>query len=332
MPARIAIVGCGNVSRMHFATYSQHPDRVRIVAACDPVPALLAEVEQTYGVPQTFKSIEAMLNGADFDTAVVCTPTPVRQAVVEQLAAAGKHLFVEKPFADSFDEAAGMVAVGDQAGIRIGVNQNFRYHYPFDIARTLIGEGRIGPVTSILHQDLMLRRDTGWRTQTRRHAFSVMGVHWFDGLRWMLRKEATAVRSQQRSSPTIDSVGETDITAIVTFGSGTIATVVESFSCPVRRTDTFVIGEQGTIILTYAGASLYDLDGSEIERHDAPFAGPLKPGATLANLELLIAAIAKGDSPPNSGQDNLHTIALLDAAYQAAERDEIVRPRELVPA
>ncbi len=330
-PARIAVIGCGNVSRMHFETYSQHRDRVEIVAACDPIPTLRAEVARTYGVPETFASVDDLLAGAgsSFDIGIVCTPTPVRRAVVHQLVAARKHIFVEKPFADSYDEAAAMVATGDEAGIRIGVNQNFRYHYPFDIARGLIAAGRVGPVVSILHQDLMLRRDKGWRTQTNRHAFSVMGVHWFDGLRWMLQDEATEIRAQQRSSPVVDSAGETDISAIATFAGGTIATIFESFSCPFKRTDTVIIGERGTIVLTYAGATLHDLDGHRAGQWETPYAGPLKPGATLTNLELLVAAIVAGEDPVNSGRDNLRTIAMLDAAYRAAETDAVVSLREL---
>ena len=332
-PPRIAIVGCGGVSRMHFAAYAGQTDRVQVVAACDPVPALRAEVQAEYGVPATFASLEEMLAAADFDIGVVCTPTPVRRAVVTALAAAGKHVFCEKPFADTYDEAAAMVAAADAAGVRIGVNQNFRYHYPFDIARGVIAEGRIGRVTSIVHQDLMLRRDAGWRTTTTRHAFSVMGVHWFDGLRWMLQDEAVSVRAQQRSSPAIETAGETDITAIATFAGGTIATVTESFSCPVVRTDTVVIGETGALLLTYAGVKHYGHDKTVHGEWATPFPGEAKPGATLENLVHLATAVAAGQDPVNSGHDNLHTIALLDAAYRAADSGQVVAlDPGLVPA
>ena len=333
-PARVAIVGCGNVAQMHFEAYSGRPERVEVVAACDPVPALREAATSRWGVRQTVATVDALLgdNDLDFDIGIVCTPTPVRRAVVEQLARGGKHLFVEKPFADNWDEAAAMVDVAGRAGVLIGVNQNFRYHYPFDIAHEYISAGRIGSVTSILHQDLMRRQDTGWRTTTRRHAFSVMGVHWFDGLRWMLRDEATAIQARQRSSAAIDCAGETDITAIATFAGGTIATIVESFSSPIKRTDTVVIGDRGALLLTYAGATLYDGAGNALERRETPFAGPRKPEATLVNLELLAAAVGTGTDPVNSGRDNLRTIALLDAAYQAAETGETVIPRGLVPA
>ena len=63
-----------------------------------------------------------MIAGASWDVAVVCTPTPVRDAVVNTLAAAGKHLFVEKPMADTYEEAQRMVAACQAAGERICVS------------------------------------------------------------------------------------------------------------------------------------------------------------------------------------------------------------------
>jgi predicted dehydrogenase len=318
---KIAIIGCGNVSRMHFAAYSDHPERIRIAAACDPVPELLDEVRQAYGVTETFTSLDELLAKADFEVSVVCTPTPVRRAVVGQLAAAGKHIFVEKPFADTFDEAQEMVRLCDAAGVKLGVNQNFRYHYPFDIAREQIAEGAIGPVVQVIHQHLSVRQDRGWRTTTQRHAFSVMGVHWFDGLRWMLQDQATSVTCEQRHSAAIDCVGETDVSAQVVFAGGAMATVLESFSCPVRRAETIVIGEEGSLLLNYAGATLFNVSEPNVPKGEwaSPFPGEEKPGATFKGLDTLLTAIEDGTEPVNSGRDNLETIALLDAAYRSAE-------------
>ncbi len=331
---KVAIIGCGGVSRMHFEAYVAHPERVTIAAACDPVPDLRNEVRAAYGVSQTFASVEDLLADTDFEIGVICTPTPVRRAVVEKLAAAGKHVFVEKPFAETYDEALDMVRLADATGIKIGVNQNFRYHYPFDVARGLIADGAIGNVINVIHQHLHVRHDRGWRTTTERHAFSVMGVHWLDGLRWMLRDEATAVTCEQRSSGAIAAAGETDITAQLTFTGGAMATVMESFSCPIRRSETIVIGETGALLLTYAGATLYHVAEPNVPKGEwaTPFPGERKPEATFKNLDILLSAIEDGTEPANSGHDNLKTIALLEAAYQAAETHAVVSLGERVPA
>src|SRR5205823_690197 len=157
-----------------------------------------------------FSSVAALIAGADWEVAVVCTPTPVREAVVSELASAGKHLLVEKPLAESYAEARRLVATCAAAGVQLAVDQNFRYHYPFDAARGLLAGGGVGRVLGVLHEDLFFRQDHGWRTERPRHALAVMGIHWLDGFRWLLGSEARTVRCQLHRSPAIRCAGETE--------------------------------------------------------------------------------------------------------------------------
>src|SRR5262249_25757461 len=157
----------------------------------------------------------------------------VREAVVREAAAAGKHLFVEKPLADSYEEAQRMVVACEGAGVRLAVDQNFRYHYPFHQARAVIDAGRLGRVLGITHQDLFLRQDSGWRTGCPRHALAVMGIHWLDGLRWMLRSEARSLLCRTPRSAAIECAGETDALLQIDFENGVSAAYVQSFSSPI---------------------------------------------------------------------------------------------------
>ena len=186
---KVAIVGCGGVSGLHVEAYTRHPDRTEVVAAIDPVLDRAEQVAR--GIPgcSAFDSVEAAQGQDDWEIGIVCSPTPVRVGVVEQLVSAGKHVFVEKPFADNLADAASMAEAAESAGVFLSVHQNFRYFYPFDAARSLIAAGRIGRVTTVAHRELMFRQDEGWRTTMPRHALAVMGIHWLDGFRWMLDDE-----------------------------------------------------------------------------------------------------------------------------------------------
>ncbi len=329
----VAVVGCGNVARMHFEAYTAHPERIQLVGACDPDHGHLEEARRTYGFTQGFASVEEMIAHAEWDVAVVCTPTPIRAEAVDALAAAGKHVLVEKPFADNYDDARHMVETCDAAGVRLAVNQNFRYHYPFATARDLVTQGTIGRVVNIVHQDLMFRQDAGWRVRTDRHALSVMGVHWLDGLRFLLNDEATSVLCETRASAAIDCAGETDASVYVSFARGAMASYVESFSSPFKRTETVVVGETGVLVLGYDGTRLYDKEHrvEPRQRWDNPYAGARKPEATFKDLDLLLMAVEQGTDPPNSGHDNVKTIALLDAAYRSAAQRRSVALHEGAP-
>jgi predicted dehydrogenase len=312
---------------MHLDGYRNHPERIRLVAACDPNDQNRERIRQDYGIERGFTTLEQMIEGADWEVGIVCTPTPVREDVVQTLARARKHVFVEKPLADGYDSAVRMVSACAEAGVRLAVDQNFRYHYPFDIARRFLREGRLGKVHGILHEDLMFRQDRGWRVECPRHALSVMGIHWLDGFRWMLEdRNAVSVTCRTHSSSAIECRGETDAHLLIAFEGGETATYVESFSSPLSRTETLVFGETGLLKLGYAGATFYSSqDRSHAEDLDAnPYGGSRKPESTYRCLDELLTALEEDREPSNSGADNLKTIALLEAAYRSAERQQAV--------
>jgi predicted dehydrogenase len=286
-----------------------------------------------YGVP-VFSSLEEMIAQVEWEVAIVCTPTTVRKQVVEALAQAGKHIFVEKPFADTYQDAQSMVKAAQQADVHLAVNQNFRYHYPFDKARQLIVQGAIGSIVSILHRDLGFRQDVGWRTQVKRHALAVMGVHWFDGFRWLLNDEATSLTCYTRSSAAIACEGETDASILLAFTRGTSVSYIQSFSMPNAITDTVILGETGELILTYDSVKIFDLEHPDTPREqwENPYRGAHKPEATFTGLNLLLEAIEQNTEAANSGEDNLKTIALLDGAYRSAETQRTVMYQEGVPS
>lgn len=323
---RIVIVGCGGVSGMHLDGCARHPERVQLVACCDPEEQRVAQAQEHYGIPAGFASVEAMIAGADWKTAIVCTPTSVREPIVATLAAAGKHILVEKPMASSLAEGERMAAVCERHGVQLAVDQNFRWHYPFHLAKEQIAAGLIGAVQSIMHQDLFFRQDGGWRTGENRHALMVMGVHWLDGFRWILGREAESVSALMRSSPAIHCAGETEATVQVAFPGGPIVSYVQSFSSARARTETWIIGEGGLLTLDYGGLSYFERHGAvePARRWENPYAGASKPESSFAALDALLLAAEQGQTPDNSGRDNLNTLGLLEAAYRSASEGRVV--------
>ncbi|GAA5028799.1 Gfo/Idh/MocA family protein [Actinopolymorpha pittospori] len=315
---KIAVVGCGGISRVHLSAYTAHPERVEVVAACDPLPERTAWARETYGIERTYSSVAEMVDAGGWDVAVVCTPSSVRKDALAELARAGKHILVEKPLSDNVDDAREIVETCEKAGVILAVNQNFRDQYSFGIARKLIEDGRIGEVLGIDQQDLTFRQDKGWRLGMARHAMSVMGVHWFDGFRVLLGREATWVSCRTFSSPAIESAGETDGFVQIHFGDIPVS-YVQSFSSSRKHVETIVFGDRGTLSLNYDSATVLTPDGAS-ETIPNPYAGDQRRESMFRSLDRLLTAIESGGEPSNSGRDNLRTVALLDAAYRSAEQ------------
>lgn len=314
---RVAVVGSGGVSDMHFTGYLNHPDRVAVVAAVDPMEERRTHVTEIYGITDTYSNVDELLAKADFSVASVCTPSLVRLETVKALAAAGKHIMVEKPMADTLDEARELVEVCRTAGVKLAVDQNFRDHYAFGLAREAIQNGEIGRVLGIDQRELVFRTVQGWRAEATHHALSVMGVHWFDGFRYLLPEDADWLVARTYSSPAAPASGETDAFVQIRFGDATV-NYTQSFSSRIERIETIVIGVEGTLSLTYDALEIMRTDGSLETRHN-PFAGAGKPESAYRSLERLFEAIESGGEPSNGGVDNLKTLSLLAAAYRSAE-------------
>lgn len=315
-PYRVAVVGSGNVSDMHFVGYRNHPERLTVVAAVDPMEERRSHVTESYGIANTYASVDELFDGVDFDVAVVCTPSLVRLETVQALAAAGKHIMVEKPMADTLDVARELVEVCRAAGVKLAVDQNFRDHYSFGLARDAIQNGAIGRVIGIDHRELLFRTVSGWRAEAKHHALAVMGVHWFDGFRYLLPDDADWLVARTYSSPAAPAAGETDAFVQIHFGEATV-NYTQSFSSRIERIETIVIGEEGTLAVTYDTLEIVGVDGaSEIIQN--PYSGESKPESAYRSLDRLFEAIESGGEPSNGGVDNLKTLSLLAAAYQSA--------------
>jgi len=302
---------------MHFDYFALRPERIELVGAVDPSDERRTWASETYGIPAVGSIAEAVAD-LDFDVAVVATPSHVRVPAVRELAAAGKHILVEKPFANDLAEAQQMVAMADEAGIHLAVDQNFRDHYPFELARAAIAEGRIGRVIGIEQRELQFRSEVGWRMELDRYALMIMGVHWFDGFRMLAGADPTWLTASIASSPAIATNGETDAFAFVRFGD-IVATLVQSFASHVDRTETVVLGESGTLHLDYDRLEIRTADGVETRVGEGFGAG--KSLSAYRQLEHLLDAIDSGVEAPNSGRDNLRTMGLLDAVYASAAAD-----------
>lgn len=323
MVYNVGLVGAGNVTTMHLDGLINHPERVRVTAICDPDQETLEARANAYGIPQRFTKLDDLLAKGNVDVVVVCTPTTVRKEVLFPIIEAGLPVFVEKPFSETYREAVEIAEKAKKHGVKVSVNQNFRKHYTFDLIRRILAENTVGTVMGVIFHDLFDRQDTGWRTGRERNAMSVMGIHWFDGFRWILHCEAESLVCRTHNSPAKNYVGDTESFVQIAFENGTTVSYAQSFSGVYRRNEMMVIGETGMLAADYHHVSLYRKGEKEAVRtwdHSYP-----KSEATFDGLHQLLTALETGEEAANSAEDNIKSVALLDAAYISAREQRIVK-------
>jgi len=119
-------------------------DGARMSAVCDDLD-VAAELR--------FEALDALVEQARPDIAVICSPTSDHLRHVEYFAARGVHLLVEKPFAANLADARAMTELAQSAGVLLGVNWPLAWFPVHRTAHRLIAAGAIGSVVEVHYYD-----------------------------------------------------------------------------------------------------------------------------------------------------------------------------------
>lgn len=123
---RIAVVGCGRISKSHFAAIEKHRDEVECVGVCDTDPIVLRGAEELTGATG-FLELPQLLAESNADLIAICTPSGLHPRQVIQCAESGRHVMTEKPMATRWADGVEMVKACDKAGVHLFVvKQNRR--------------------------------------------------------------------------------------------------------------------------------------------------------------------------------------------------------------
>jgi predicted dehydrogenase/nucleoside-diphosphate-sugar epimerase len=144
-PLRLAIIGCGAITRnIHLPVLAGHDD-VSLVALVDPDADRASELARDYNVPAVWREA-AQLDPAMVDGAVVATPPGHHAACCIDLAKRGIHVFVEKPMAINVPDARAMVDAAQAAGVILTAGY-FRRLFPnVRLLRAILESGAYGRV------------------------------------------------------------------------------------------------------------------------------------------------------------------------------------------
>ena len=114
--ANVALIGCAHIHTPGFVKRLQTRDDIRTVAVWDREPARAQTCGAQLGAP-ALDNLAAIWNDDAIDGVIICSETDQHEPLVTAAAAAGKHLFVEKPLGIGVQDAYRMAAAIEQAGV-----------------------------------------------------------------------------------------------------------------------------------------------------------------------------------------------------------------------
>lgn len=155
--AKFKVVGI-SFDHMHMGDLlrmvHEHPE-AEIAALYDPDAAKMQSAADTFDVPDAalFTDFDACMAAGPYDLAIVCCATAEHAEMTERLAPHGVHIHVEKPFADSADNARRMMAAMADTGKIMAINWPLAWVESHRTAKRLIDEGMIGELREVHFYD-----------------------------------------------------------------------------------------------------------------------------------------------------------------------------------
>lgn len=146
-PIRVGLIGCGSVSRMYLPHLTKSP-HVEVVSLCDRKSERAASRGDEFQIAARYDSIEQMLGGEPFDLLVNLTDMQEHGKLNRTALLADRHVWSEKPLANTYREGKSLLELAQQRGKRIWGAPAVVNSPQFAEMARLLRDGRLGRVAA----------------------------------------------------------------------------------------------------------------------------------------------------------------------------------------
>ena len=331
-------IGAGYFSRFHYEAWTRIPE-VEMVAVCDRVDDKARAIMSQHGIPRHYADWREMIDREQPDFVDIITPPDTHEEIVAYAAARGIHIICQKPLAPTLDAARRIVETARSAGVRLLVHENWRWQPWYREIKRIQLSGAIGEFT---HIQFLMRMGDGWREdayldrqpffrQYPRLLVYETGVHFIDTFRYLLGDIAEVYAHLRRLNPVIQ--GEETGQLFFRFTSGATAiwdanryNEVESPSPRYTFGQMRIDAMGGHLTLdTEANLRLKPLGQPGVDvvypHENVNFAGD----CVYALERHFTDCMLSGAPFESSAGDYLQTLAVVDAVYESARLNQVVK-------
>ncbi|MBD3868860.1 MAG: Gfo/Idh/MocA family oxidoreductase [Acidobacteria bacterium] len=338
-PLKIGIIGAGAIAQRN-AREAVASGVARLAGVFDVNHKVARNMAKALSAP-FYPTVESMLASPDVDTVLISVPHHLHRPLGVQAAQSGKHVMMEKPVANSLEEADAILDACKTNGVGLTVNYSFRFLPKIQKAKQLVEMGALGDITGIQilqHQ----YKDPGYWTGARSNSpddwrasrekcgggFLIMTTcHIIDYVHFI-----TGLRTERIYSEygTLCSPAEVEdiISIACKLENGAVGSLcASSIMRGVDQNEERISGTNGTMVLNEDGISLFST---------RPVDG-LKPGKvhrikkfpdvswTAEWVRDFATSLHEGREPAVSGRDAWDNLAFITSAYDSMEKGMAVQ-------
>lgn len=322
MTLRIGLIGAGQVAEKHAAAFAANP-AAELVGVADPHLARAKSLALRHGAT-AHSSYEALLDAEPLDAVSVCVPHDLHLPVALAAVDAGLHLLMEKPIANTLEEADEMIAATKRASVRMMIGFVHRFRPEVLEARRLLADGLLGTPTTALDAFCSFGgpHPPAWVWSSARAGGGVLmygGIHAIDRLLWLLDARIVSVTARTHHSFGFGDV-EDGMCAMLELESGATAVLIEN-SVPYGRPGgwrTELFGDQGAIrIQTGEWVEVTTATNTfTVQAHDEEH--------FQREIDEFVAAVLEDREPSVPASAGRDALAVALAIYESASRKTTV--------
>jgi myo-inositol 2-dehydrogenase/D-chiro-inositol 1-dehydrogenase len=317
----IGFIGAGWVAEQHLAALKQLED-VRVAAIYNPTRARAEKLASQCYAEVAGSPSDVIRN---VDVVYALAPQDMRVAHVMEAARYGKHIFCEKPLANTLSEADRQLEVVEKAGVKMQMGFVMRHFANFKLLHDTFASGELGDLVTVWTRRIWFRTfpaDHYQASIARCGGFTnELNVHDFDWLR-TIGGEVESVYGRTLGTRQDRDVEENSW-SMLNFRQG-FGVVGTSWLASLADTSAGIIGTKGTILLQ-GGVVTKKLLDSDVEQRFEFDEANLMADAYLAQEREFIHCILEDKQPPADGHAGRAATAIALAVLKAARTGEVVR-------
>ena len=342
---KLGIIGCGSVSGQYLPHLSKSP-HVELVSTCDIIYDRAKSRAAEFKVPNHYRHIDQMLAGAPFDLMVNLTDMQEHARLNKQALNAGRHVWSEKPMANTYKEGRALLDLANSKKLRIWGAPAVVNSPQFAFMSKTLREGKLGKVscahahyghTGPLWSAFFYEKGGG--------SLPDLGVYNLASLTGLLgpARSVMAMTSIVTPERTVDNKGKIKVEAednamvLMDHGNGVISHV----QCGFNYFDPY--GHQGkgqerhTIQVwgTHGNMGLVGYDwapqGVDLSTHDheQPQRFVPDPGSYVwqEGATVISGALVTGQEPIIAAEHALHVLQIIEAARESGSSGKKINLR-----
>ena len=227
----IGVIGAGRIGKLHAQNLAFRVPGARLVAVADVVGEAAEACASACQCSTACQDYHAILEDQRIEAVVVCSSTDTHASIVEEAAAAGKHVFCEKPLHFDLARIDRVLQAVEKAGVKLQVGFNRRFDANFKRVHDLVAAGEIGQphIVRITSRDPQPPPIS--YVKVSGGIFLDMTIHDFDMARYLIGDEVTELYAAGgvMVDPAIGAAGDIDTTVItLRYAHGAIGTIDNS--------------------------------------------------------------------------------------------------------